>query len=267
MEIKTGYLYHIKDEFFDKVKDSGLMTNHESGKTRPTYLTIKENKILWFIPISSKVEKYKKIINNKIKKYGKCNTIIIRKIFDKESAVLIQNAFPITEKYIDHAHLFQGKHAKVSPKLKEEIIELFKETLSMKEEGINLFFADIDKIMKAMILELEESKTESKIINKNYIYKLYLNNNNISIEVPSKISTNQFINYIYETSKINKNKDDRIYINNKNIKNTFISNLEEINKNETISIQRNKETIINIKYIKTETYPKVLNENMEMITN
>ena len=137
----------------------------------------------------------------------------------------------------------------------------------MKEEGINLFFADIDKITKIMILELEESKTESKIISKNYIYKLYLNNNNISIEVPSKISTNQFINYIYETSKINKNKDDRIYINNKNIKNTFISNLEEINKNETISIQRNKETIINIKYIKTETYPKVPNENIEMITN
>lgn len=32
MEIKTGYLYHIKDEFFDFVNDESLMQNHEKGK-------------------------------------------------------------------------------------------------------------------------------------------------------------------------------------------------------------------------------------------
>ena len=32
MKIKTGYLYHIKDEFFDIVNDENLMTNHERGK-------------------------------------------------------------------------------------------------------------------------------------------------------------------------------------------------------------------------------------------
>ena len=46
MEIKTGYLYHIKDEFFDKVDDETLMTNHERGKKRPTYFTIKDKDIL-----------------------------------------------------------------------------------------------------------------------------------------------------------------------------------------------------------------------------
>ena len=68
MKVQTGYLYHIKDEFFDVVNDESLMTNHERGKQRPTYFTIKDNNILWFIPLSSKVEKYKKIMNNKIKK-------------------------------------------------------------------------------------------------------------------------------------------------------------------------------------------------------
>lgn len=34
MEIKTGYLYHIKDEFFDLVNDDNLMANHERGKKR-----------------------------------------------------------------------------------------------------------------------------------------------------------------------------------------------------------------------------------------
>lgn len=62
MKIETGYLYHIKDSFFELIKDDGLMKNHELGNSRSTYFTIKDNEILWFIPLSSKVEKYKKII-------------------------------------------------------------------------------------------------------------------------------------------------------------------------------------------------------------
>lgn len=94
MKIKEGYLYHIKDEFFDIVNDENIMTNHEKGKKRPTYFTIRDEVgILWFIPLSSKIDKYKKIIDRKIKKYGKCDTILIRKITNRESAILIQNAF------------------------------------------------------------------------------------------------------------------------------------------------------------------------------
>ena len=44
------------------------MSNHEHGKKRPTYFTIKDKDILWFIPLSSKVDKYQKIINKKIEK-------------------------------------------------------------------------------------------------------------------------------------------------------------------------------------------------------
>lgn len=65
MKVETGYLYHIKDEYFDVVKDEGLMKNHERGKMRPTYFTIKDGDILWFIPLSTKVDKYKKIIKEK----------------------------------------------------------------------------------------------------------------------------------------------------------------------------------------------------------
>ena len=41
MEIKTGYLYHIKDEFFDFVDDENLMTNHERGKKDQLILLLK----------------------------------------------------------------------------------------------------------------------------------------------------------------------------------------------------------------------------------
>lgn len=155
MEIKTGYLYHIKDEYFDVVNDDSLMQNHEKGKKRPTYFTIKDKDILWFIPISSKIDKYQKIIDKKVELYGICNTILIRKIADKDAAILLQNAFPTLEKYIDHPHTINGAPVRVADNLKDEILENFNSLLALKKQGINLFFADIDKIKEKMLDEIE----------------------------------------------------------------------------------------------------------------
>lgn len=101
------------------------MTNHERGKRRPTYFTIKDGDILWFIPLSSKVNKYKKI-----EKYGVCNTILI--------------------------HTVDGKPAKVINKTCNEILENFENLIKLKKRGIDLFFTDIDKIKKQMEDELKK---------------------------------------------------------------------------------------------------------------
>lgn len=159
MKVQTGYIYHIKDEFFDKINDKGLMINHENGHARPTYFTIKDKDILWFIPLSSKVSKYQPIIDKKIKKYGSCRSIMIREIANKDSVILLQNAFPTLEKYIDHPHIIDGKPLKVIDTLKDEILDNFKYLLALKSQGTNLFFTDIDKIKRQM---LEELKVSSK---------------------------------------------------------------------------------------------------------
>ncbi len=156
MKVKTGYLYHIKDEYFDIVNDDNLMQNHERRKKRPTYFTIKDRDILWFIPISSKIDKYKEIINKKTKKYGFCNTIIIRKIAGNETAILLQNAFPTLEKYIDHMHTVNGIPLKVSKELQFEIKSLFKNMIGLKKLGTNLFFTDIDKLKEKMLEEIKK---------------------------------------------------------------------------------------------------------------
>ena len=151
MKVQTGYIYHIKDEFLDKINDKSLMTNHENGHARPTYFTIKDKDILWFIPLSSKVEKYEKIVDNKMKRYGRCDTILIREVLGKDAAILLQNAFPTLEKYIDHPHLLEnGKPAKVVETLKEEILQNFEYLLKLKSKGVNLFFTDIDKIKEKL---------------------------------------------------------------------------------------------------------------------
>ena len=150
MKVKTGYIYHIKDEFFDKINDKGLMINHENGKARPTYFTIKDKDILWFI-----VFKYQPIIDKKIKKHGDCRSIMIGEIANKTSVILLQNAFPTLEKYIDHVHTVNGAPVRVADNLKNEILENFRSLLALKQQGINLFFADIDKIKEKMLEEIK----------------------------------------------------------------------------------------------------------------
>ncbi len=162
MEIQTGYLYHIKDEFFDKINNKGLMINHEKGHSRPSYLAIKDKELLWFIPLSTKIDKYKSIIEKKEKKYGKCKTILIKEIAGRKQVILIQNAFPTLEKYIHSIHKIDGKIVKVSSAVKKEIINNFEYILSLKKNGLNLFFTDTDYIQKLMI---EELKNISNIVN------------------------------------------------------------------------------------------------------
>lgn len=130
------------------------MINHENGHSRPSYLAIKDEKILWFIPLSTKTEKYKSIIEKKEKKYGSCKTILIKKIAGREQVILIQNAFPTLEKYIKSRHTIDGKIIKISTAVEREIIDDFKYMLSLKSNGLNLFFTDIDYIKRLMLDEL-----------------------------------------------------------------------------------------------------------------
>ncbi|SKC62111.1 hypothetical protein SAMN02745115_01826 [[Eubacterium] yurii] len=150
MYVKQGYSYHIKDSFFSDVSDSYLMSNKEDENYRPHYYAIEDsgNKdIFWMIPISSKVEKYKKIITSKIKRNGKCSTIVIGIFAGKENAFLIQNAFPVKAIYLDHMHTIQGNPITVHKKLDKELRTKLKEVIAMKKRGINLFFTDVDRIL------------------------------------------------------------------------------------------------------------------------
>ena len=110
--------------------------------------------ILWKL---KKVEKYKAIVAKKVRKYGFCNTILIREIAGSENAILLQNAFPTLEKYIDHPHMINGKPIKVIDTLKNEILTNFEQMIQLKKKGINLFFVDIDAIKEKIQEEISVS--------------------------------------------------------------------------------------------------------------
>lgn len=71
--------------------------------------------------MSSKVEKYKKLQEQKIRKNGVCDTIVIGKYRRKDAAFLIQNIFPITEKYIDHIDTIRNQIVAVIEGTQKEI--------------------------------------------------------------------------------------------------------------------------------------------------
>ena len=156
MEIKKGYVYHIKDEYFDIVQDSTLMRNHESGKARPT--KNENTNILWFIPMSSKVEKYKKIREDKIKRYGSCDTILIKKFLGKESVFLLQNMFPTIEKYVDHSHIINGVETKVIDQVASEIEVTFNKIMKLVELGKKVIFTDVKKDIQIMLEKMKEDE-------------------------------------------------------------------------------------------------------------
>lgn len=127
MEIRQGYSYHVKDEFFELVQDKYLMSNKEQGNYRPHYYAIKDKKnpeLYWMIPISSQVEKYKGIIEKKKKRYGKCNTI-------------------------------QKQPVTIHKKLNKLLVKNLNEVLAMYNRGIKLIFMDIDVIRTIMENELK----------------------------------------------------------------------------------------------------------------
>jgi hypothetical protein len=78
MIIQKGYIYHIKQKYFDYVKDDKLMRNYEHGNMRPTYYCTKDKDgLYWFIPMSSQIKKYADIVERETKRYGKCVKIVI----------------------------------------------------------------------------------------------------------------------------------------------------------------------------------------------
>ena len=161
MQINVGCFYFIKDTFFDVIEDKELMQNKENGSKRPCYFCFRSkenNEIIWFIPVSTKVNKYKKIYNKKIemqKKLGKklsVDTIVFGYVSNTYSTFLIQNMFPVTEKYIESQYIKNNVAIRLSNKLQKEIIYKANKVLGLYKHGMkNIIFPDIDKILKQLL--------------------------------------------------------------------------------------------------------------------
>ena len=111
------------------------------------------------IPFSSQVSKFKGIYNKKMQKYNRCDTIVFGEVLGHEKAFLIQNMFPIIEKYVDHEHTINGLGVNIHSTLSASIISNAKEVLSLHDRGYKLVFPNINNIYALMKNELYPDET------------------------------------------------------------------------------------------------------------
>ena len=185
MQIDVGYFYFIKDSFFNIMDDPELMKNKESGNKRPCYYCIKSKKydnIIWFIPVSTKIEKYKKVYDSKIQKQIKLgknpsvDTIVFGNIANTYSAFLIQNMFPVTLDYIESQYIKNKVPIKVSNQLQTEIIYKSNKVLNLYNHGMkNIVFPDIDRILEKLLQQQNRYILKIFILYKKIAYNYYIN--------------------------------------------------------------------------------------------
>ena len=102
-------IYFVKDQYFKDFPSKHWMLN--KGEKRPHYYAIKDTAgVMWLIPMSSRVENYKRKINSEEKKRGKGNCIFyhIGLFAGKESVFIISDMMPITDTYIARSYLINN---------------------------------------------------------------------------------------------------------------------------------------------------------------
>ena len=149
-------IYKIKDRFFEDFPDENLKEN--KGENRPCYFCFRDTKtdILWMIPMSHQIEKYKQIIDSRQKINRPCDILHVAKLDNgKESAFLIQDIFPILEKYISGEYTFNGNPLKITSEALADTIEHKAKTiLILIRKGVKLLNTqpDVLKIEKELLL-------------------------------------------------------------------------------------------------------------------
>ena len=146
---KTGF-YIIKDAFFDKVNDPYLKGNKEGN--RPHYYCLEDvDGLYWMIPLSSKIEKYQKLMDKKKSEGKPCDIVHIVKLDDdRESAFLIQDMFPITEKYVEREYTIAGNHLMLTSEHSAKEIETkAKKVMALLKRGVKFIPTQAD--VKAII--------------------------------------------------------------------------------------------------------------------
>ena len=132
-----------------------LKGNKEAN--RPHYYCFKEEEtgLFWMIPLSSRIDKYKKIMSKKLKSGKPCDILHIMRLDNgKESVFLIQDMFPITENYIEREYTIAHNHLVVTSEHSAiEIEKKAKKVMNMLKRGIKFTptQSDIKKIIDKLL--------------------------------------------------------------------------------------------------------------------
>ncbi len=165
----NAQLYFITDQYYLDFPDEKLMKNKDVidgvPHNRPCFFAFpdKQNpEIYWVVPISSKYEKYKRIEQSKIQKYGKCETIRFGTVLGRNTAFLIQNMCPATKKYLIAYIDKNNMPIRIDNRLAEDVSRNAQAVLAMAKRGAKVVFPDIFQIYRGLEQQLQSGKPHDR---------------------------------------------------------------------------------------------------------
>lgn len=173
MDIKPGHFYFIQDRYFtdfpsDRIPQNKKHDTQNSGY-RPFFCAFEDKldkDIYWFVPVTSKIEKYSIIAAKKQAKYGDCITIRFGRIMGSISAFLIQNMIPVSRNYLvgEYIDKNSGFPVRTSDKTTKDVIYKSKEVFRLHRRGMGVILPDVDIIKKCLAnQQFQKSSIDSLI--------------------------------------------------------------------------------------------------------
>ena len=97
------------------------------------------------IPFSSKVQKFREIYQKKIRRYGRCDTLLFGDVLGREKVFLLQNMFPVTTAYIKEEYIDRNANipVRVSGVLETQLLRRAKRVLALHRRGSRLIYPDV----------------------------------------------------------------------------------------------------------------------------
>lgn len=136
---KSGF-YIINEQFFTDMADQYLKGNKQGN--RPHYYCFQDDTsgIYWMIPLSSKVDKFRRIMEQRKSNGKPCDTLHIIKLDDgRENVFLIQDMFPISEPYIEREYTIAGNHLRLTSEREISVLEKkARKVLKLIRHGVKL---------------------------------------------------------------------------------------------------------------------------------
>ena len=105
------------------------------------------------VPISSKVEKYERLYQEKMSRYhGKFDGIRFGYVNGERRAFLIQNVCPVTAQYIDKKYKTNKdtEDVTINKNLQKELDRIVTKVINLYKRGTKIVLTDLDTILKGL---------------------------------------------------------------------------------------------------------------------
>ena len=154
-------LYFLSDQYYVDFPDDKLMKNKDmidgALHNRPCFFAFSDSRISdihWIVPISSQEEKFRKIEQEKIKKYGRCNTIRFGTVLGRSAAFLIQNMCPATDKYLIPYLDKNSDPIRIDDRVAADVVKNARDVLAIAKWGAKVIFPDVFTIYSKLEQQL-----------------------------------------------------------------------------------------------------------------